>query len=74
MKKPSFILIGFGEHKLTQLLQEVKEKPEKLHDVALLCMTEVPHYRSLTASSQAEQEAFLDYVEIMKEYVKEKTE
>lgn len=74
MKKPSFILIGFGERKLTQLLQEVKEKPEKLHDVALLCMTEVPHYRSITASSQAEKEAFLDYIDLMSDYLKEKTE
>lgn len=71
MKKIGYILIGFGDFKLTQLLAEVKEEKINVKEVALLSMNEVPHYRSFTASSLEEQKAFVDYLSLMSEFTKE---
>ena len=63
------ILIGFGEKSLADLLEEVKDDPEKMHELAYLSIKEVPHYRTFTACTIKQQEAFLEYMEAMKAYV-----
>lgn len=71
MKNPGFILVGFGSERLTDLMSAVKGGTKEVRDVASLSMTDVPHYRSFTASSQAEQQAFVEYMDLMLTFTKE---
>lgn len=65
------ILIGFGDHSLADLLEGVKSDPEKMHELAYMSVKHPPHYRAFSASTIDEQTAFIEYMELMKEYVGE---
>lgn len=65
------ILVGFGDQSLADLLEEVKQDPEKMHKLAYLSIKETPHYRSFTASTVEQQRDFIEYMEMMKSYVGE---
>lgn len=70
MKKIGYILVGFGEDKLTDLLEAVKGGTKKVEELAFTSVTGVPHYRSFSASSQREQQAFLEYMDLMQDFTK----
>jgi len=63
--KEDIILYGLGKTKLLELLES-----EEIDKIAALTMSEAPHYRAVSACSVAEQEAFVKYIDLMKEYSK----
>jgi len=68
MKKEGFILVGFDDYKLSQLVEKVNSDPSNIKELARLCFEGIPHYRSFSSSSLAEQEAFVKYLDIMKKF------
>jgi hypothetical protein len=69
--KEEYILIGFGKQKLSELLLKAKESQEGAQELALACTKHPPHYRTVTASTVAQQEDFVNYVEFMNGILKE---
>jgi len=63
------ILYGLGKIRIIDLLEK-----EDMGKIASLTMTEAPHYRTVSACSVAEQEAFVKYLDLMKNYSKETEE
>ena len=69
--KEGVLLIGFGSRSLADLLKEVNDDPEKMHELAYMSMKEIPHYRMFESCTLEQQEAFVDYLDRMKAYVGE---
>jgi hypothetical protein len=64
----NIILIGFGKLKLKDLLDRAEKSEQGMNELLAACMQHPPHYRTVTACSVAEQEDFVKYLEIMKDF------
>lgn len=70
-KKEGYILVGLGDRSVAELVNGVKEDSEFFSEVLDATVNDVPHYKTFTSSSQEEQAAFLEYMEMLKQFVEE---
>jgi len=67
-KDEGYILVKLGEHKVEDLVDGL-EDPEDLAKMAMISISEIPHYKTGTAASLQEHEAFVKYMNLMAQYI-----
>jgi len=67
-EKEGMILIGLGDHELHDLVEGV-ESPEDVVKMAMISISETPRYRTGSAASVAQHEAFVKYMNLMAKFI-----
>lgn len=67
------VLIGFGERPLDELVAAAEDSRDGLRALAAIGMEKgnPPHWRSATAASVAQKEAFRKYLDMMADFIAE---
>lgn len=67
-KKTGYILYKLGDKTIKELMNGIKGI-EDINNIVLASITETPSLREGTSASLEDQEAFVKYLEMMKQYV-----
>jgi len=67
-KKTGYILYKLGEKTLKELMDNIKGIDD-INNIVLASITETPSFREGLSASVEDQEAFVKYLEMMKQYV-----
>ena len=67
------VLIGFGDRSLDELVTAAEQSRDGLRALAAIGMEKgnPPHWRSATAASVAQKEAFRKYLDLMADFIGE---
>ncbi len=72
--KEGLLLVALGDRSLADFVADVEADPDKFSDVLKATVNDIPHYRTGNACSQVEKEAFIEYLDMLKEFVEEEDE